>query len=597
MKKLMLKSVFGLLLSSILALILIPGVVMADWMKMDPPPDVDKAAHGHFNTGTCWQATAANILAGAGYGNGATVQQRADAIYTQLVAHFGLGGGWTDQAISWWLNSANNTWPNNPYTVVTVYGNKNPKNPWANANGAKFVGNELRRCQFVGLSISWPVAGGQVGEGGHAITCWGDEGGPNPLGANPTQVKVTDSDKDNGGDVQTYDYDAYNNPNPGGPNEGNGWYIDYSNNHPYIKHIVTLCPTDDPSDDKNTQKVVYSHRIHQNNSFLNAIDLHYKVGTDVDILSYRTTIDWQTSNSPVITEDGDPPRNLTVDWDLSDNPVPYCTDVTITTEFVLPSWNGIWYDDVHFTYPTPGSIKPGLDWTMTTPAVANPNVSDITGGYVIGSLELHSYQPVKGGKQELISQHRLQHQYSFREDPELHQFILESTPDETDTFVIDSLRFGHSYGLLDDSSMWVFDQWMTYEDSRLLVPGEPIVINIEWEGQLPYPPGDDYIPADLDHDGDVDSDDFSLFSGCFTGPGVPVTHPDCVPADFDLDGDVDCNDWRNFKLAWTGPPQSPPPLPECPEAPTTSQWGLIVLVALLVLSAWVVLRRRTASAC
>ena len=54
---------------------------------------------------------------------------------------------------------------------------KNPRYPWANPNGARFIGNELRRCQFVGLSISWPIAGAQIGSGGHAITGWGDHPG------------------------------------------------------------------------------------------------------------------------------------------------------------------------------------------------------------------------------------------------------------------------------------------------------------------------------------------------------------------------------------------------------------------------------------
>ena len=40
------------------------------YMKLNPPPDVDKATHNHVGTGTCWQATAANMLAGAGYGKG-----------------------------------------------------------------------------------------------------------------------------------------------------------------------------------------------------------------------------------------------------------------------------------------------------------------------------------------------------------------------------------------------------------------------------------------------------------------------------------------------------------------------------------------------
>ncbi|MEN8226315.1 MAG: hypothetical protein ABFS05_13245, partial [Bacteroidota bacterium] len=223
------------------------------YMKMDPPPDVDKAGGGGTDN-SCWMATASNMLAGAGYGNGTTVQDRADDIYADMVANYGIAnGGWTDAALSWWLSSTNNIWTTNPYTVVTVYGHKT-RIPWANAGGAQFVGNELRRCQFTGLSISWPQTGSS-GYGGHAITAWGDNMGNGTLTTNPVSVRVTDSDKDTGGDVQEYTYDDYTSPNPGGANNGNGWYFDYSTNHPFIKHIITLCPTDDPSDETQTQKV------------------------------------------------------------------------------------------------------------------------------------------------------------------------------------------------------------------------------------------------------------------------------------------------------------------------------------------------------
>ena len=167
-----------------------------------PPPDVDN---------TCWMTTAANMLAGAGYGNGTTLQTRAVDIYNDLVtwqtdAANPTGkadGGWTDPALSWWLSSANNIWAGNPCTIVTVYGNKNPKYSWANSTGAQFIGNELRRCQFVGLSISWPTAGASIGSGGHTITGWGDHSGKGTLSNNPTRVRLTDSDDDTGGDVQS----------------------------------------------------------------------------------------------------------------------------------------------------------------------------------------------------------------------------------------------------------------------------------------------------------------------------------------------------------------------------------------------------------
>lgn len=84
---------------------------------------------------------------------------------------------------------------------------------------------------------------------------------------------------------------------------------------------------------------------------LNATDLHYKVGTDTQILSYKTQIDWDDDLTPTIIESQPQRTELAVNWDLSDKPVSLCKWVTITTEFVLPAWNAIEYDDVPFTYP------------------------------------------------------------------------------------------------------------------------------------------------------------------------------------------------------------------------------------------------------
>ncbi len=86
-------------------LFLIPALFIlfssCGYWKMDPPPDADKPFL--TNNNTCYLATAANMLAGAGYGTGTTVQARADDIYNDLTSQFGTTqGGWTDAAISWW---------------------------------------------------------------------------------------------------------------------------------------------------------------------------------------------------------------------------------------------------------------------------------------------------------------------------------------------------------------------------------------------------------------------------------------------------------------------------------------------------------------
>ena len=478
------------------------------YMKMNPPPDADKA----FLTGnnSCWLATAANMLAGAGYGTGNTVQERADEIYGELVANppsgFGTAnGGWTDTALDWWIDSDNNTWPDNPYTDVTVYGNKSPKYPWAEPDGAQFIGNYLRDCDFVGLSFSWPtdavdqLGNPVIGQGGHAITGWGDCSGDATLTINPDRVRVCDSDTDTGGDVQTYIYDAYTNPNPGGANEGNGWYFDYSADHPYIKHIIVLSPTEDPSGGNMTQKVVSSYRIHQSQR-IEATDLHYEVGTDVDILSYKTTIDWPTENLPSITESEPQRRLLTVDWDLSANPVPYCTWVTITTEFILPRWNAMVYDNVHFTYPDPEieivPVVPSLEWEIITPMIDNPtSIPNVTGGHVVGSFDI--VNPELPSAQGVVGQYRFVHEYSFDQSPEYHLFKLTGEMG----YYVTNFRFGHSYGLLDTESLWELKDWMTVtpeyyyilEDRSILgypLGDEPIEFTIDWTGLLPYPEGD-----------------------------------------------------------------------------------------------------------
>jgi len=494
----------------------------ANYRKFDALPDVDKTSANH---NSCWLATAANMLAGAGYGTGATIQARADNIYNQLVNNYGtVNGGWSDTAITWWLGSANNIWPANPYDLVTVYGNKT-RTPWANATGATFIGNELRRCQNVGLSISWPrttAAGSPTG--GHAITSWGDSSGGAPLAGNPANVAICDSDRDTGGNVQTYTYDNYANPNTGRFNEGSGWYINYNDNHPFIKHIVTLCPTTGCSP---TYRTDSSYRIYQNNQTANATALHYQVGSYYEIRGYETTIDWETPVAPVILGDGPPLQNLTVYWDLTAMPVPYGRWVSINTQFVLPESGSIRYRNVELT---PGNTYPGFDMEIYTDPVTESNEPNITGGYVVGAFDLINYQTGT-----VVGEHRFIHQYHFNEDPELHHFSLVGASGMTGPYEAANFRFGHSYGYLDPNSLWEFEDWMTripeYYPIGTGYPG--IYFDLNWEGRLPYPEGEiyhgeleppectTYLPEDLNYDCYVNLEDFARLASVWLQDTAP----------------------------------------------------------------------------
>ncbi|MGA9396939.1 MAG: hypothetical protein WBV22_01660, partial [Anaerolineaceae bacterium] len=415
-----------------------------------------------------------------------TVQDRAEDIFADMsavwTANDSLLGGWPQSAIQWWLASANNTWTSNPYTVVTVLGGLGCV-PWADTNGAQTIGNELRDFNMVGLAIRWPNGVSVYGcNGGHAITGWGDENpSMNPLTANPAEIHVTDSDTDAGGDVQAYVYDAYTNPNPSGDDEGNGWYFNYgnSNNHAYIINAVTLSPTSGVYG-VNTVRVLGSYKILQNLE-QEASDLHYLVGTDVDILTYRTWLDWE--GTPSITEN-QPRRELTVDWDFSKfKMIPQNTWVTISTEFIEPYWNSIRYRNVYFTYPDMrGSLLPDLAWEIETPVIDRAElIPSVTGGYVIGSFDIATEK----SPDIPIARYRLVHQYLYNQSPEFHTFTVSGSPG----FVISDLLFGHSYGYPTEEELWRFENWMNKQGETVSLGTEPVKITIDWKGLLPYPEG------------------------------------------------------------------------------------------------------------
>ena len=119
-------------------------------------PDVDKVplppAPGD---NSCWQATAANLLGGAGYGLGG-----AQGIYNQLTNDLGknnLGATWN--AVNYWLYTYGKNpnspefQPNNAYTDVTV---KERYAAGLTVVDYNFLLDELKRCQYVGVGFDIP---------------------------------------------------------------------------------------------------------------------------------------------------------------------------------------------------------------------------------------------------------------------------------------------------------------------------------------------------------------------------------------------------------------------------------------------------------
>jgi len=546
--------------------------LFADYLKIDPPPDVDKKTHHSSKVYTCWLATASNMLAGAGYGTGSTTQQRADSIYTQMVKNYGTGSGWTETAVDWWLGSTNNIWKStNPYKVSTMYGNTTGQ-PWlhqsedgtivSSDDGAMFIANELRRCHPVGLSIH------NTG-GGHAITCWGDSNEPNTLTTNPKKIIVTDSDKDVGGDTQTYTYNIFN----------SGWRFQYGyNDTRFIKHIVVLSPSDfnDPNI-KHIETLVNSYKIFNNNRLFknfNATALHAKVSANKNILSYKIDIDWTSSNDPNITEDPCNPRKyLNVDYDFSDNPLAYNNAAIVNTELVLP------YDpckpaavsntNVKYTAQTPGPDMPGFEWAIGNVELLpglDFNEPNIIGGFVIGAFDI--YDNNEPADPCLIGEFRFSAQYKYFHDPENHVLTLTSLENTEQTYVT-NFRFGHSYGILTGEKLWMYDDWHMDDMSiELFEPGNEIVKPITLTGLLPYPTGENYNPpeltqcqrANIDNEGLTNLIDFAYLAGEWLNCGPALA------SDIDQSGKIDLNDLNIMSNYW---------LDDCCD-PSGEHWAVIV---------------------
>lgn len=168
-------------------------------------PDVDKPIPVDPNDNSCWQAAAANLLGGAGYGIGAgvnaTAQQRADYIYQQLRNDLGfINLGSPERAINYWLYTygknpdSNDYLPLHEYTDVTIKYDPNG----LTSLDYDFLLDELARCQYVAVSWDQP---------NHCMTL----AGGNKSSVPGNQSIWHDSDQDKGNGPNPPDDDVYTN--------------------------------------------------------------------------------------------------------------------------------------------------------------------------------------------------------------------------------------------------------------------------------------------------------------------------------------------------------------------------------------------------
>lgn len=149
-----------------------PAVYSGVSQDGSPIPDVNKLNPANPNDGSCWLASASNILAAAGYGgpsgNTQPAQMRAQTIYNQLTTAYTLPGGIIpggapDKAMSYWLAWYGKN-PNSPeyqpslaYTDITAKYGTLGQSDYITLKDALYGG------QYVGVQFAGPVSG-------HAVT-------------------------------------------------------------------------------------------------------------------------------------------------------------------------------------------------------------------------------------------------------------------------------------------------------------------------------------------------------------------------------------------------------------------------------------------
>jgi hypothetical protein len=181
--------VFACLMSTALGQ---PAVYFGQSQDTTPIPDVNKVSPPMPGDSSCWLASASNILAAAGYGSGGPAQMRAQGIYNQLTAAYGIYfPGAPDNAISYWLAWHGKN-PSSPdYNPGLAYTDVTAKYATLVPSDYTFLKGELCRGQYVGVQFDSPP---------HAVTFvgWND---------NLNQSVWTDSDKT----VGMNGYDTYDN--------------------------------------------------------------------------------------------------------------------------------------------------------------------------------------------------------------------------------------------------------------------------------------------------------------------------------------------------------------------------------------------------
>lgn len=456
-------------------------------MQVNPPPDVNVGEEGKDLSN--WQAGAANMLAIAGYGIGTDIQTRAESIYSEINGHFGSNRtGWTDAALEWWLSSEHNIWPDNPYKVVDVIGHKGSDKPFASKTLPTDMGMMSRNGDILAVTITWPPVDPQMDPSGSNVLVFvGDDHKKNNTSGNPKHIRVTDPHRNAGGAIQTYPYDYFDNPNPDGLNSGSGWYIAYDQNHPFIKNVTVLKKVKKGSNVKLAFYNLASYKVSQPDPEA-ASAFKFVCEADTVFLDYELYMDRNPRRGPELMEKVSNNQMISVEWNLTGRNASEGRWLTISTAMTLPGRHHMTYRDIQFRLGKNNLVEaaPRICWKIEFEPVDNTRITNISGGYIIGSVEVHKPDTLANSG-ETLAELRFSTRHDISESLLYHSlFVCGEEGYETGR-----IRLGNSFGKLTPAGLWEFDNWLT----EIYSPGalsDTLQHSFHWNGDVLYPSAGSY---------------------------------------------------------------------------------------------------------
>jgi hypothetical protein len=456
------------------------------YLQVNPPPDVSLEEDSRNNTN--WQAAAANMLASAGYGEGQNIQERADNIYTQINDYFGNNTpGWADAALEWWLKSEHNLWKDNPYQLVGYHGNKADFEPWHDPEGSIKLGSMAREGHLLAIDISWPPSEYQSQPSGHHVLNYiGDSQKKKRISTEPGHIRVADVYRNNGGSIQTYEYDEYEYPNPAGKNAGKGWYFNYDENHPFIRAFTTLSPVSTPESSGLCHSTVTSYKVKQPIAE-NASRFHFTALCDSSFAGYSVQIDRMTRRDPRIIEEVSNDRSITFDWNISHRNSSNGEWLTVSTLLYQATLHQMSYRDIWFAYRGDDTLiaAPNICWNLTFHELDDVRIPNISGGYVIGSISVAGADSLNINQ---TSELRFITRYNLYESPLYHTLNVCCN----EAFVATEIKLGHSYSQMDPESLWAFEDWITTHQGEMDL-SDTLSFKQYWSKHIKYPKAGNYF--------------------------------------------------------------------------------------------------------